>query len=177
MKDGNRGPKSWYYECEDEPRGSTSLPLVTMQTKFQNLQPPLLLFTAIYIKFIIHTNIANQNLRWSSKMKRQRSVNSRKASAERTTVTTKKKAKAPAVEEAKEAAEKVAEEWKEGCVPTAEEVAEWTGLWSGVEEEMPWASSWIPFWETEANYDALYGDVLWDFDIWDLKAYGNAPNP
>ncbi|KAL1568434.1 hypothetical protein AAHA92_00050 [Salvia divinorum] len=46
--------------------------------------------------------------------------------------------------------------------------------WSGVYEDMPWATSWIPFWEVEA-YDALYGDVLWDFDIWDFK--GIPPNP
>ncbi|KAL2233361.1 UNVERIFIED_CONTAM: hypothetical protein Sindi_1516100 [Sesamum indicum] len=66
----------------------------------------------------------------------------------------------------------------EDRVPSAEEVAEWAGLWSGVDEEMSWATSWCPFWEMEATgdaYDALFGDVLWDFDIWDLKAIGNAP--
>lgn len=86
---------------------------------------------------------------------------------------------------AKEAAATTVEERKnEGfvVVEMAEmaELEEWAGLWSGVDEEMSWATCWCPFWEMEAiedAYDALYGDVLWDFDIWDLKANGAAPNP
>ncbi|XP_057810651.1 uncharacterized protein LOC131025067 [Salvia miltiorrhiza] len=66
------------------------------------------------------------------------------------------------------AAEKVAGEERKAAAE------EWFSWWSGVDEEMPWATSWIPFWEVEA-YDALYGDVLWDYDIWNLK--GLAPNP
>ncbi|KAL7110578.1 hypothetical protein ACP275_05G034700 [Erythranthe tilingii] len=81
--------------------------------------------------------------------------------------------------------EKVVEEEEEaeGVVAAVLEelAADWADLCSGVEEEMPWASSWIPFWEMEPTgdaYEALYGDVLWDFDIWDLKSIGNvAPFP
>lgn len=82
----------------------------------------------------------------------------------------------------KGAEEKTAEEVVvgEGIQP-AEEVAELASLWSWVDEEMRWATSWIPFWEVEATgdaYDALYGDVLWDYDIWDLKSIRNTPpNP
>lgn len=112
-------------------------------------------------------------------MKRQ-SGNPRKGAAERTIKkVTKKKAKGGAVKAAKEVAEKVLDERKED-IPSAEEMAEWGSLWSGVDEEMPWATSWIPFWEVEATgdaYDALYGDVLWDYDIWNLKGTANAPNP
>ncbi|KAI3453032.1 hypothetical protein Pfo_009695 [Paulownia fortunei] len=111
-------------------------------------------------------------------MKRQRG-NPRKGTTD--AKVTKKKAKAGAVK-AKEVAEQVVEERKEAeeGIPSAEEMAEWASWWSGVDEEMSWATSWIPFWEMEATgdaYEALYGDVLWDYDIWDLKAIGNAPNP
>ncbi|KAL0408865.1 UNVERIFIED_CONTAM: hypothetical protein Sradi_1820900 [Sesamum radiatum] len=115
-------------------------------------------------------------------MKRRR-VGPRKGAAA-TTVTNKvikKNAKGAAAvsQSAKEAvAVEGRREEAEERVPSAEEVAEWAGLWSGVDEEMSWATSWCPFWEMEATgdaYDALFGDVLWDFDIWDLKAIGNAP--
>ncbi|KAK4410314.1 hypothetical protein Sango_0104400 [Sesamum angolense] len=75
--------------------------------------------------------------------------------------------------------EKVVEE-VEVSFPVAEEMAEWAGLWSGVDEEMAWASCWWPFWEMEIMgdpFDALYGDVWWGFDIWDLKGSCTAPNP
>ncbi|KAI3467088.1 hypothetical protein Pfo_023751 [Paulownia fortunei] len=100
-----------------------------------------------------------------------------------TTVTTKKKAK-QGLGKAKEVGDNMAEEpkvAKESFVVVDEtaELGEWAGLWSGVDEEMSWATCWCPFWEMEAiedAYDALYEDVLWDYDIWDLRASGNAPN-
>ncbi|KAL8549459.1 hypothetical protein ACS0TY_008336 [Phlomoides rotata] len=98
-------------------------------------------------------------------MKRQKGTP--KVVAATTDKVTKKKDKGAAEKTAKEAAEKV-----------AEESAEWASLWSGVDEQMElvWATSWIPFWEVDA-YDVLYGDVLWDYDIWDLKSIRNPPNP
>lgn len=66
----------------------------------------------------------------------------------------------------KQVAEEAVEESKEGAPAAA--AAEMASLWSGVYEEMPWATSWIPFWEVDA-YDVLYGDVLWDYDIWDFN--------
>ncbi|KAK6116336.1 hypothetical protein DH2020_049798 [Rehmannia glutinosa] len=104
-------------------------------------------------------------------MKRQRG-NSRKGAKTDTVVAKKKTKVAPGDVKAKE----VAEERKTAAETAEEEVAEWASLWSGVDEEMSWATSWIPFWEMDA-YDALYGDVLWDFDIWDLKSTGIAQNP
>ncbi|XP_047957503.1 uncharacterized protein LOC125203234 [Salvia hispanica] len=71
-----------------------------------------------------------------------------------------KKSKGVAASDTKQVAVEKAEEEERKEVEE-----EW---WSGVYEEMPWATSWIPFWEVEA-YDALYGDVLWDFDIWDFN--------
>lgn len=82
------------------------------------------------------------------------------------------KKKAKAVTEggaaAKEAAVEERKEAEEGVLVAAEMAS----FWSGVYEEMPWATSWIPFWEVDA-YDVLYGDVLWDYDIWDFNF--NAP--
>ncbi|PIN22546.1 hypothetical protein CDL12_04739 [Handroanthus impetiginosus] len=96
---------------------------------------------------------------------------------------TKKKAKV-AVMKVKDVAEKAVAERNEVAeegFPAAEMDEWWMGLWSGVDEEMSWATSWCPFWEMENvgdAYDAFYGDVLWSFDIWDFKASGNnAPNP
>ncbi|KAK6157686.1 hypothetical protein DH2020_011934 [Rehmannia glutinosa] len=70
---------------------------------------------------------------------------------------------------------------KEVAVEEAAEMDEyWAGLWSGVDEELSWATCWCPFWEMEGiedAYNALYDDVLWDYDIWDLKATANPPNP
>ncbi|CAA0818587.1 Unknown protein [Striga hermonthica] len=93
-------------------------------------------------------------------MKRARGSSRKEATAEDGS----KKAKLAAPEAEKAAAEKKA---------ATEAAAEWASLWSGLDEEMLWASSWIPFWETDV-YDVLYGDVLWDFDIWGFKV---APNP
>ncbi|KAG8382899.1 hypothetical protein BUALT_Bualt05G0127700 [Buddleja alternifolia] len=81
---------------------------------------------------------------------------------------------------AEEAAEEKVEERRDtkDSVATVEETAECASIWSGVDEEMSWATSWCPFWELEAMGDAvLFGDVLWDYDIWDLKTSLNAPIP
>ncbi|KAL7149358.1 hypothetical protein ABFS83_05G034700 [Erythranthe nasuta] len=119
-------------------------------------------------------------------MKRQRgATNPGKVlpAADTTVVAKVTKKKAKAAEKEAVTVKVVEEAAAEGVVAAVlEEVAaDWAGLCSGVEEEMPWASSWIPFWEMEATgdaYEALYGDVLWDFDIWDLKSIGNvAPFP
>ncbi|GMI87832.1 hypothetical protein HRI_002452500 [Hibiscus trionum] len=40
------------------------------------------------------------------------------------------------------------------------------------DEQMPWASVWSPMWDmdyVDRAYGALFGDVAWDDDIWDLK--------
>ncbi|KAL4304372.1 hypothetical protein GQ457_10G025210 [Hibiscus cannabinus] len=40
------------------------------------------------------------------------------------------------------------------------------------DEQMPWASVWSPLWDmdyVDKAYGALFGDVAWDDDIWDLK--------
>lgn len=99
-----------------------------------------------------------------------------------TATTTSKK---EAVTTAEEAAEEVVGHRKESvegflvveeaaaAAATAAEVEELR--WSGVDEEMPWATCWFPFWEVEAKgdaYDALYGDV-WDYDIWGFKGGHN----
>ncbi|KAL9166496.1 hypothetical protein ABFS82_05G033300 [Erythranthe guttata] len=122
-------------------------------------------------------------------MKRQRGATNpgKVLPAAETTVVAKvvkKKAKGGGVDLETAVKEVVLEEVaaEEVVAAVLEEVAaDWADLCSGVEEEMPWASSWIPFWEMEATgdaYEALYGDVLWDFDIWDLKSIGNvAPFP
>ncbi|XP_057963396.1 uncharacterized protein LOC131154570 [Malania oleifera] len=44
---------------------------------------------------------------------------------------------------------------------------------AAVEEQMWWRSSWSPFWDVElmgeANHSALFSDVVWDMDIWNLN--------
>ncbi|KAL1553586.1 hypothetical protein AAHA92_14243 [Salvia divinorum] len=68
------------------------------------------------------------------------------------------------------AEEEEAGEWKEAVEAFLEAEAE-VLRWSGVDEEMAWASCWFPFWEGQAPsdaYEALYGDV-WDYDIWGFK--------
>ena len=63
----------------------------------------------------------------------------------------------------------------EEAVEVAEEVvARW---WSGLDEQMEWASCWFPFWEAKENaYESLYGDV-WDSNIWDFKIANNSSSP
>ncbi|GAA0184398.1 hypothetical protein LIER_31686 [Lithospermum erythrorhizon] len=44
-------------------------------------------------------------------------------------------------------------------------------------EQMPyWCTSWCPLWDVECMAD-LYNDVVWEDDIWDLKATKNVPSP
>lgn len=46
-------------------------------------------------------------------------------------------------------------------------------LIGGLDEVMSWGSVWLPFWDVEfisQNYDALFSDVVWDDDIWNLKS-------
>ncbi|XP_039018163.1 uncharacterized protein LOC120149460 [Hibiscus syriacus] len=45
-------------------------------------------------------------------------------------------------------------------------------LWWAADEQMPWASAWSPLWDVDyvdKAYAALFGDVAWDDDIWNLK--------
>lgn len=35
------------------------------------------------------------------------------------------------------------------------------------EEQMSWGSVWIPF--RDEAFSSLYGDVVWDVDIWNWK--------
>ncbi|XP_009608095.1 uncharacterized protein [Nicotiana tomentosiformis] len=60
---------------------------------------------------------------------------------------------------------------------------EWLCLWSSdnmVDEQMSWGTCWSPVWDMEfigEAYINLYNDVLWDDDIWDLKAIKEVPSP
>ncbi|TYI98487.1 hypothetical protein E1A91_D01G217600v1 [Gossypium mustelinum] len=48
----------------------------------------------------------------------------------------------------------------------------WWEEWAYVDEQMSWASIWSPFWDVDfvdIAYGALFNDVAWDDDIWDLK--------
>ncbi|XP_054808180.1 uncharacterized protein LOC129310384 [Prosopis cineraria] len=68
-----------------------------------------------------------------------------------------------------------------------ENVAGWANNWEEtwpwigdfVDEQMSWGSVWFPFWDMDFSGKAfvadLYGDVVWDDDIWNLK--GEIPNP
>lgn len=74
---------------------------------------------------------------------------------------------------------------EEVAAAAAEVVVEWEewGLWSSsvVDEQMSWGTCWCPLWDMElmdeAYVNELYGDVVWDEDIWDLKAINHIPNP
>lgn len=44
----------------------------------------------------------------------------------------------------------------------------WPCICDFSDELMSWGSIWIPFLD-EAAFTALYGDVVWDDDIWGLK--------
>jgi len=52
-----------------------------------------------------------------------------------------------------------------------EEYMPWLG--GVVDEQMSWGSTWFPGWDMdfigEAFNNALYNDVVWDDDIWNLK--------
>ncbi|XP_028768604.1 uncharacterized protein LOC114726198 [Neltuma alba] len=83
-------------------------------------------------------------------------------------------------------AEEEEDEKKKQVVGTEENVsglANWDENWpcwiaDFVDEQMSWGSVWFPFWDTDFSgeaFGALYGDVDWDDDIWDLKK--EIPNP
>ncbi|KAL7001159.1 hypothetical protein U1Q18_002313 [Sarracenia purpurea var. burkii] len=111
-------------------------------------------------------------------MKKRRNV-----AGKGTAVATKAKEKREAAEAAEAAAAateedvaKVAEKSREGAV--AEERPRW--LWSAADEQMSWGSFWCPSWDIEylgEAYNALYSDVVWEDDVWDLKGIKEVPNP
>lgn len=56
---------------------------------------------------------------------------------------------------------------------------EWPWMNGVVDEQMCWGSFWLPNWDVEfvgKAYNVLYGDVVWDDDIWDLKGITQVPN-
>ncbi|KAA8532707.1 hypothetical protein F0562_032740 [Nyssa sinensis] len=70
------------------------------------------------------------------------------------------------------------------AVASAEVLMEWDDQWprwcSVGDEQMSWGSSWCPFWDLDfmgEAYNALYSDVAWDDDIWNLKGINEVPNP
>ncbi|CAN4121851.1 unnamed protein product [Withania somnifera] len=60
---------------------------------------------------------------------------------------------------------------------------EWLCSWNNdniVDEQMSWGTCWSPVWDMEflgEAYINLYNDVLWDDDVWDLKAIKEVPSP
>ncbi|GER43855.1 ERD (early-responsive to dehydration stress)family protein [Striga asiatica] len=122
------------------------------------------------------TVIGNQKKSTTAVKKTARPTNKREKSAD------------PAARRAKRAAKMAAEElkaaaaWGSAVAAAAEAVEadeEWAGMWSGVDDEIAWANCWCPFWEMEAYedaYNALYEDVLFDFDLWGFKNCQYAPN-
>lgn len=72
---------------------------------------------------------------------------------------------------------------REAVALEAERLADWeegTRRWSVADEQMSWGSFWCPSWDIdeylgEAYNDALYGDVVWDYDIWDLRGINEVP--
>ncbi|GAB4828840.1 hypothetical protein Ancab_018500 [Ancistrocladus abbreviatus] len=50
-----------------------------------------------------------------------------------------------------------------------------------VDEQMSWGAMWFPSWDVdfmgEDSYHALYMDVIWDDDIWDLRSINQVPTP
>ncbi|KAF7133475.1 hypothetical protein RHSIM_Rhsim09G0107900 [Rhododendron simsii] len=93
----------------------------------------------------------------------------------------KRKAKREVADRGEEAGKSTAEERgdkgeREAVAVEAERLADWeegTRWWSVVDEQMSWGSFWCPSWDIdeylgEAYNDASYGDVVWDYDIWDL---------
>ncbi|XP_054801030.1 uncharacterized protein LOC129305118 [Prosopis cineraria] len=114
-------------------------------------------------------------------MKRQRLMSVRAfEGAEMASMVKKKKAKSTEADDQKMRNE---EEEKEGKQKVEENVLGWPSWdddhdywpWIGdfVDEQMSWGSVWIPF--LDEAFGALYGDVVWDDDIWNLKK--EIPNP
>ena len=57
---------------------------------------------------------------------------------------------------------------------------EWPWLRGAVDEQMSWGSVWSPFWDVDfvdKAYSALFSDVAWDDDIWNLKTIMEIPKP
>ncbi|KAJ8548304.1 hypothetical protein K7X08_030773 [Anisodus acutangulus] len=57
-------------------------------------------------------------------------------------------------------------------------ISEWLCSWNMVDEQMSWGTCWSPIWDMELLGEAyvnLYKDVLWDDDVWDLKAIKEVP--
>ncbi|KAJ0095259.1 hypothetical protein Patl1_14966 [Pistacia atlantica] len=87
----------------------------------------------------------------------------------------------------KRAVEKVEEEAKNGTVELAPMMAdnwlaceEWPWLKGVVDEQMSWGYYCLPNWGVEfmaEAYNALFSDVVWDDDIWNLKSIKAIPNP
>lgn len=101
---------------------------------------------------------------------------------------TKRKAKREVVDRGEEAGKSTAEERgdegeRDAVAVEAERLADWeegTRWWSVVDEQMSWGSFWCPSWDIdeylgEAYNDAPYGDVVWDYDIWDLGGINEVP--
>lgn len=57
---------------------------------------------------------------------------------------------------------------------------EWPCSWAAVDEQMSWGTCWSPSWDMEfidgETFHALYDDVVWEDDIWDLKDIKNVPS-
>ncbi|XWS22501.1 hypothetical protein CRYUN_Cryun29cG0041200 [Craigia yunnanensis] len=55
---------------------------------------------------------------------------------------------------------------------------EWPWLRGAADEQMSWGSIWSPFWDVDfvdKAYGALFSDVAWDDDIWNLKTIMEIP--
>ncbi|KAJ8570151.1 hypothetical protein K7X08_006728 [Anisodus acutangulus] len=59
-------------------------------------------------------------------------------------------------------------------------INKWICSWNMVDEQMSWGTCWSPIWDIEfmgeAYVNNLYNDVLWDDDVWDLKAIKEVPS-
>lgn len=124
-------------------------------------------------------------------MKRPKIEGATMTAATTTTTTTvsmtKKKAKRE-VEKEKEEVVKVEEdqERSEGRelglaenVMGLEEWCPWLGDAADI-EQMSWGSAWLPCWDVEfmcQSYSVFFGDVVWDDDIWNLRAIKEVPKP
>ncbi|EEF30751.1 hypothetical protein RCOM_0030010 [Ricinus communis] len=53
-------------------------------------------------------------------------------------------------------------------------------LRGAVDEQMSWGSIWLPVWDVEYMGEAcseMFSDVIWDYDIWNLRNINEIPNP
>ncbi|CAH2033940.1 unnamed protein product [Thlaspi arvense] len=45
-----------------------------------------------------------------------------------------------------------------------------------IDELMTWSTVWLPScWDVEKNYEALFDDVVWDDDLWNLNTSSQLP--